>query len=238
MRQIILDTETTGLSPDAGDRIVEIGCVELSNRRVTTNHLHLYLNPQRANSVEALRIHGLTDEFLATKPIFKSIAEEFLAFVAGAEIIIHNAPFDVGFLDMELERIGRGRFKSHVGRVTDSFAMARDIYPGKSNSLDALCKRLEVDNSGRGHHGALLDAELLAEVYLRMTRGQGELVVDPGSQRGGATAQERVDLSAFQFASVTPSAEELKAHDAMLGKIDKDCKGATIWRRYLDSAVA
>jgi DNA polymerase-3 subunit epsilon len=124
--------------------------VELSNRRVTTKHLHLYLNPQRANSLEALRIHGLTDDFLATKPVFKSIADEFLAFVAGAEIIIHNAPFDVGFLDMELERIGRGRFKSHVGRVTDSFAMARDIFPGTSNSLDALCKRLEAHDARPG----------------------------------------------------------------------------------------
>jgi DNA polymerase-3 subunit epsilon len=232
MRQIVLDTETTGLSPDSGDRIVEIGCVELSNRRVTDRHIHFYVNPERANSLEALRVHGITDEFLASKPLFRTIADEFLAFVDGAEIIIHNAPFDVGFLDMELARIGRGKFKSLVGRVTDSIAMARDIYPGKSNSLDALCKRLEVDNSGRGHHGALLDAELLAEVYLRMTRGQGELVVDPNSQRGGAREQERFDLSAFAFAQVVATPAEITAHEAMLARIDKESKGATLWRRY------
>ncbi|MFM2068219.1 MAG: hypothetical protein RLZZ584_3128 [Pseudomonadota bacterium] len=232
MRQIVLDTETTGLSPDTGDRIIEIGCVELSNRRVTSNHLHCYVNPERANSIEALRVHGITDAFLADKPVFRAIAEEFLAFVAGAEIIIHNAPFDVGFLDMELERIGRGRFRQHVGRVTDSFAMARDIFPGKSNSLDALCRRLEVDNSGRGHHGALLDAELLAEVYLRMTRGQGELVVDPGSQRGGTGSGPRADFTGLMSAPIVATPEELAAHEAMLARIDKESKGATVWRRF------
>jgi DNA polymerase-3 subunit epsilon len=232
MRQIVLDTETTGLSPQTGDRIVEIGCVELSNRRVTAHTLHRYVNPERANSREALEVHGITDDFLADKPIFKVIADEFLAFVVGAEIIIHNAPFDVGFLDMELERIGRGKFKQHVGRVTDSFAMARDIFPGKSNSLDALCRRLEVDNSGRAHHGALLDAELLAEVYLRMTRGQGELVVDPNSQRGSAASGARADFSGYVPVPIIATPDELAAHEAMLAKIDKESKGATLWRCY------
>ena len=172
MRQIFLDTETTGLSPDAGDRIIEIGCIEMLNRRLTGHDLHFYLNPERPNSEDAVRIHGLTDEFLADKPLFASIADELLAYLAGAEVVIHNAAFDIGFLDAELRRAGKGRIQDAVARVTDSLQMAREAYPGKSNSLDALCRRLEVDNTGRSLHGALLDAGLLAEVYLRMTRGQ------------------------------------------------------------------
>jgi DNA polymerase-3 subunit epsilon len=178
MRQIFLDTETTGLSPDSGDRIVEIGCVEMVNRRLTGNNRHFYLNPERKNNEEAVRVHGLTDEFLADKPLFSAVADDLIAYWAGAEIIIHNAAFDVGFLDAELKRIGKPLFHAHVASVTDSLLMARDMFPGKSNSLDALCKRLEVDNSSRTLHGALLDAELLAEVYIRMTRGQGSLVID------------------------------------------------------------
>ncbi|MFM2119441.1 MAG: hypothetical protein RL722_909 [Pseudomonadota bacterium] len=239
MRQIMLDTETTGLSPDSGDRIVEIGCVELLNRRLTQRNLHRHVNPERANSVEALRIHGLSDQFLATQPTFKHIADELLEFVEGAEIIIHNAAFDVGFLDAELARIGRKPFKSYVARVVDSFAMARDIYPGKSNSLDALCKRLEVDNSSRVHHGALLDAELLAEVYLRMTRGQGELVIDPNAQGAGGAGATRIDLSAFaDLPLASASEEEALNHEAMLARIDKDSGGKTLWRRYLAGQAA
>src|SRR3954451_24201347 len=158
MRQVFLDTETTGLSPESGDRIIEIGCVELLNRRLSGRNLHFYVNPQRASHEDAVKVHGLTDEFLADKPLFAAIADELLEFVAGAEIIIHNAGFDVGFLNEELRRLGRHKFPGHVGAITDSLLMARDIFPGKANSLDALCKRLEVDNSNRALHGALLDA--------------------------------------------------------------------------------
>ena len=180
MRQIFLDTETTGLSADQGDRVVEIGCVELFNRKLTGNNLHIYLNPGRDSHEEALKVHGLTTEFLRDKPKFEQIADEFLAFVQDAEIIIHNAAFDVGFLYVELQRAGKLPFKEHVASVVDTLAMAKEIFPGKRNSLDALCSRLEVDNSGRTLHGALLDAELLADVYINMTRGQDALLMDSG----------------------------------------------------------
>jgi DNA polymerase-3 subunit epsilon len=173
MRQIFLDTETTGLSPESGDRIVEVGCIEMHNRRLTGRNKHFYLNPERKGSEEAIRIHGLTDQFLADKPVFGAIADELMEFLAGAEIIIHNASFDVGFLNEELRRLGRPKFVEHGLTIVDSLTMAREMFPGKSNSLDALCKRLEVDNTNRALHGALLDAGLLAEVYIRLTRGQG-----------------------------------------------------------------
>ena len=234
MRQIFLDTETTGLSPDAGDRVIEIGCVEMLNRRLSGNDLHFYLNPQRPNSEDAVRIHGLSDEFLADKPLFASIADELLAFLAGAEVVIHNAAFDIGFLNAELRRIGKGRVEAVIERVTDSLQMAREMFPGKSNSLDALCKRLEVDNTGRSLHGALLDAGLLAEVYLRMTRGQESLVIDDlhgGEARGGeATA---VDLSAFALPVVEADADEITAHEAVLDAIEKASGGRTTWRRAM-----
>ena len=178
MRQIFLDTETTGLSPESGDRILEIGCVEMLNRRLSGRNLHFYLNPERRSSEDAARIHGLSDEFLADKPLFASIAGELLDYLAGAEIIIHNASFDLGFLNEELRRIGRPKLQTIAARITDSLLMAREAFPGKSNSLDSLCKRLEVDNTARSLHGALLDAGLLAEVYIRMTRGQESLVID------------------------------------------------------------
>ncbi len=178
MRQIFLDTETTGLSPENGDRIIEIGCIEMVNRRLTGRNLHHYLNPERPNSEDAVRIHGLTDEFLADKPLFAAIVEELLEYVSGAELVIHNAAFDLGFLDEELRRAGRAPLRAHVAGVVDSLLMAREMFPGKSNSLDALCRRLEVDNTNRALHGALLDAGLLAEVYIRMTRGQESLVID------------------------------------------------------------
>ena len=183
MRQIFLDTETTGLNADGGDRIVEIGCVEMVGRRLTGDNRHFYLNPQRPSHPDALRVHGLTEEFLADKPLFDAVADDLLAYLAGAEVIIHNAAFDVGFLDKELERCGRPGLATQVQQVTDSLLMAREMFPGKSNSLDALCKRLEVDNSNRTLHGALLDAGLLAEVYICMTRGQGSLVIDEGESR-------------------------------------------------------
>jgi DNA polymerase-3 subunit epsilon len=233
MRQIFLDTETTGLSPDAGDRVIEIGCVEMLNRRLSGNDLHFYLNPERPNSEDAVRIHGLSDEFLADKPLFASIADELLAYLAGAEVVIHNAAFDIGFLNAELRRIGKGRIEGVVGRVADSLQMAREMFPGKSNSLDALCKRLEVDNTGRSLHGALLDAGLLAEVYIRMTRGQESLVIDDlqgGSERGEVVA---IDLGAFTLAVIEAGADEIAAHEAVLDAIDKASSGRTVWRRAM-----
>jgi DNA polymerase-3 subunit epsilon len=230
MRQIFLDTETTGLSAESGDRIVEIGCIELDNRRPTGRTLHHYVNPQRSSHPDAVRVHGITDEFLADKPPFASIADELLSFVEGAEVIIHNAAFDVAFLDAELVRLKRPRFGEHVARVSDSLLLAREMFPGKGNSLDALCKRLEVDNSQRELHGALLDAGLLAEVYLRMTRGQGSLVIDAGSGAQGPLHKELVDLSRYTLPVQEPSADEHAAHQALLADLDKACGGKTLWR--------
>jgi len=230
MRQIFLDTETTGLSPDSGDRIIEIGCVEMLNRRLSGRTLHCYLNPERRNHEDAVKIHGLTDAFLADKPLFASVADELLAFVADAEIVIHNANFDVGFLNEELRRLGRPKFPGFVARVTDSLSMAREMFPGKSNSLDALCKRLEVDNSNRALHGALLDAGLLAEVYIRLTRGQNALMIDAGEGGAANAALEAVDFSRFELRVVPADAAEAAAHAAVLAEIDKASGGATVWR--------
>ena len=230
MRQIFLDTETTGLSPDSGDRIIEIGCLEMVNRRLTGQNKHFYLNPERPSSEGALQVHGLTDEFLADKPRFVEIADELLAYLAGAEIVIHNAAFDVGFLDAELRRVGCARIGDQVGRITDSLLMARNQFPGKSNSLDALCKRLEVDNTSRTLHGALLDAGLLAEVYIRMTRGQDSLVIDAHGQPGDSAATALHDLSGFTVLAVPVPLEELAAHLALLGALDKASGGRTLWR--------
>jgi DNA polymerase-3 subunit epsilon len=233
MRQIFLDTETTGLNAEGGDRIVEIGCVEMVGRRLTGESRHYYLNPQRASHPDALRVHGLTDEFLADKPLFEAVADELLDYLTGAEIIIHNAAFDVGFLDKELERCGRPGLAEKVHQVTDSLLMAREMFPGKSNSLDALCKRLEVDNSNRMLHGALLDAGLLAEVYICMTRGQGSLVIDEGEARDASGAIEIIDLSAFDLPMSLPSDEELAAHRAVLADIDKASRGKLLWQTDL-----
>lgn len=231
MRQVFLDTETTGLSFESGDRIVEVGCVELVNRRLTGRSKHFYINPQRPNSEDALKIHGLTDDFLADKPLFAAVADELVEFLDGAEVVIHNAAFDVGFIDAELARIGRPSFASIVSKVTDTLALAREMYPGKSNSLDALCRRLEVDNSNRTLHGALLDAGLLAEVYIRMTRGQDSLVIDISQADGtGALDGVVVDLSTFELIVVEPSAEELAAHALILADLDKASGGRTLWR--------
>jgi DNA polymerase-3 subunit epsilon len=230
MRQIFLDTETTGLSPDSGDRIIEIGCVEMHNRRLSGRTLHFYLNPERRSHEDAIRIHGLTDEFLADKPLFASVADELLEFVEGAEIIIHNAGFDVGFLNEELRRLGRPKFPGFVGRITDSLVMAREMFPGKANSLDALCKRLEVDNSNRSLHGALLDAGLLAEVYIRLTRGQNSLVIDGGEMTAAQAALEAVDFSQLDLRVLPASAAEALAHAAVLTELDKASGGKTVWR--------
>ncbi|GAP36866.1 DNA polymerase III subunit epsilon [Piscinibacter sakaiensis] len=230
MRQIFLDTETTGLSADNGDRIIELGCIEMVGRRLSGRTLHHYLNPERRNHEDAVKVHGLTDEFLADKPLFAQVVDEFLAFVAGAELIAHNAAFDVGFLDMELRRLGRGRLADHVAGVTDTLLMAREIYPGKANSLDALCKRLEVDNTHRTMHGALLDAGLLAEVYIRLTRGQDALVIDVGETADTLAAATPIDFSAYVLPVWTASDDEAAAHERVLAEIDKASGGKTRWR--------
>ncbi len=230
MRQIFLDTETTGLSPESGDRIIEIGCLEMNNRRMTGETLHFYLNPERRNHPDAVKVHGLTDEFLADKPLFASVVDELLEFVAGAEIVIHNAGFDVGFLNEELRRVGRPQFPGFVTKITDSLLMAREMFPGKANSLDALCKRLEVDNSNRALHGALLDAGLLAEVYIRMTRGQNSLVIDGGESSAAQAALDAVDFGALNLVVVHADDAEAAAHTALLAELDKASGGKTIWR--------
>lgn len=231
MRQIFLDTETTGLSAEGGDRLIEIGCLEMVNRRLTGGHLHLYVNPERPSSEDAFKVHGISDEFLADKPRFAEVAEQLLAYVAGAEVIIHNAAFDVGFIDAELRRAGRGALREHVASVTDSLLLAREMYPGKSNSLDALCRRLEVDNTHRTLHGALLDAGLLAEVYIRMTRGQDSLVIDAGEEAAtGEVALAGIDFSAFDLPVLAPSAQELAAHEASIADVDKASGGKAVWR--------
>ena len=238
MRQIFLDTETTGLSPDSGDRIVEIGCVEMLNRRLSGRNLHFYLNPQRSSHEEALKVHGLTDEFLADKPLFANVVDEFIEFVEGAEIIIHNANFDVGFLNEELRRVGRPKFPGHVAQITDSLLMAREMFPGKANSLDALCRRLEVDNSNRALHGALLDAGLLAEVYIRLTRGQNSLVIDGTDQSAGEALLEAIDFSQLVLRVISADEPEAAAHETLLREIDKASGGKTVWRKNAALAVA
>jgi len=234
MRQIFLDTETTGLSADQGDRIIEVACIELDNRRFSGRRFHHYVNPGRSSHPDAVRVHGITDEFLADKPAFEAVAEELLAFVEGAEVIIHNAAFDLAFLDAELKRLGRPRFASHCTKVTDSLLMAREQFPGKSNSLDALCRRLEVDNSGRDLHGALIDADLLAQVYLAMTRGQKALVID-ATEAAAADGGEQAfagaaDLRAFALPLLSASDAERQAHDEVLRGLDKACKKGAVWR--------
>jgi DNA polymerase-3 subunit epsilon len=238
LRQIFLDTETTGLSPESGDRVIEIGCVELVNRRLTGRNLHFYVNPERRSHEDALKVHGLTEEFLTDKPLFAHVVDELVEYVGGAEIIIHNAAFDIGFLDVELRRIGRPGFATHVARVTDSLSMARESFPGKSNSLDALCKRFEVNNSGRNLHGALLDAGLLAEVYVRMTRGQDSLVIDAADALAAEMAARPIDFSALNLIVIVADAGETAAHEAVLAEIDKASSGCTVWRRLVVEAVA
>ncbi|MEY2891032.1 MAG: polymerase subunit epsilon [Pseudomonadota bacterium] len=237
MRQIFFDTETTGLRAEGGDRLVEIGCVEMVSRRLTGNNKHFYINPERASDEEAVRIHGLTTAFLADKPKFAEVADELLEYMAGAELIIHNAVFDVGFMNEELRRLGRPKLPTLVGRVTDSLLMAREMFPGKANSLDALCKRLEVDNTSRTFHGALLDAELLAEVYIRMTRGQNSLVIDAGESssagRSGGPVIEAIDFAQFTLAVTALSEAEAEAHERVLKEIDKSSGGKTKWRELV-----
>lgn len=237
MRQIFLDTETTGLNAESGDRIIEIGCVEMLNRRLSGNNLHFYLNPERSSHEDAVKVHGLTDEFLADKPLFAAVADELMDYLAGAEILIHNAAFDIGFLNAELKRLGRPAFEAQVGSITDTLLMAREMFPGKSNSLDALCKRLEVDNASRSLHGALLDAGLLAEVYIRMTRGQDSLVIDEVEAAGTEVTVEAIDLSRFDLPVIRADAAELEMHTKLIAELDKSSGGKAVWKPA-EAAVA
>ena len=234
MRQIILDTETTGLEPAQGHRIVELACVEMVNRTLTGNHLHLYLNPDRDSDPEALAVHGLTTEFLSAYPRFGEVAQQFVEFIRGAELIIHNAAFDVRFLNAELERIGMPPVDQLCEKITDSLLYARELHPGKRNSLDALCERYGISNAHRTLHGALLDSELLADVWLAMTRGQDALIMDFSESdektTGGTSGVAGVDTSSLRV--VVAGVDEVAAHQAYLELLDKAVKGACVWRAY------
>jgi DNA polymerase-3 subunit epsilon len=226
MRKVVLDTETTGLDPSMGHRIIEIGAVEILNRRVTGEVFHVYLNPERDIDPGAVEVHGLTAEFLQDKPHFPEVVKEFLHFLEAAELVIHNAPFDVGFLNAELARLDVGTLQDHCHGVTDTLRMAREMHPGQKNNLDALCRRYEVDNSGRSFHGALLDAQLLAEVYLAMTRGQDSLAIEqvvlPTGRRIPADANVRVRV-------LQASDAELAAHTEYLKAMAKDGADVPAW---------
>lgn len=232
MRQIVLDTETTGLEPADGHRIIEIGCIEILDRRVTRNSFQTYLNPEREVDPGALEVHGITNHFLKDKPRFAEVAEDFLKFVTGAELVIHNAAFDVGFINHELKRMQNPVSDiAAVCGVLDTLEMARRLHPGQKNSLDALCKRYSVDNSGREYHGARLDAQLLAEVYLAMTGGQAALVLDAEAQATGSRGARgrQVDRKGLKLTVLRASAEERAAHEAKLEEVAKASGGKRLW---------
>lgn len=234
MRQIVLDTETTGLNPRTGDRVIEVGCVELNNRMLTGNNFHRYINPERDSEEGALAVHGLTTEFLRDKPKFAEIAQELREYIQGAEVIIHNAPFDLGFLNNEFKLLGLPPFVEHCSGVIDTLVNAKEMHPGKRNSLDALCDRYGVSNSHRKLHGALLDAELLADVYLSMTRGQNSLSMDVEEEvADGGGLLEAVPLAEVMI--LAASSDELAEHESVLGGLDKAVKGACIWRNYAEA---
>ena len=236
VRQIILDTETTGLEVGEGHRVIEIGCVELLSRRVTSNNFHHYLNPDRAIDAGAQEVHGISNDFLADKARFADIAPSLLEYLRGAELVIHNAAFDVGFLDKELERAGYGERLGQICGIVDTVSMARRMHPGQKASLDALCKRYGIDNSNRDLHGALLDARLLAEVYLAMTGGQGALVLDreaAGTKSGSSALEglrELLETAAAPLRVIRAQDEELVAHRERLAGIDKKSGGKLLWR--------
>jgi len=234
MRQIVLDTETTGLNPRTGDRVIEVGCVELKNRMLTGNNFHRYINPERDSEEGALAVHGLTTEFLRDKPKFAEIAAELRDYIEGAEVIIHNAPFDLGFLNNEFKLLGLPPFSQHCSGVIDTLVNAKEMRPGKRNSLDALCDFYGVSNSHRKLHGALLDAELLADVYLNMTRGQNSLTMDLEVEvADGGGLLEAVALA--EVIVLRASADELAEHEDLLGGLDKAVKGSCIWRNYAEA---
>lgn len=242
MRQIVLDTETTGLEPSQGHRIIEIGCVEVVNRRLTGRHYHQYINPERVVEEGAIEVHGITNEFLVDKPVYSQIAQDFFDFVKGAQLVIHNAPFDIGFLNHESKLLGPkgyGDITEYCG-VIDTLVMAREKHPGQRNNLDALCKRYGVDNSQRDLHGALLDAEILADVYLLMTGGQtalslGASQTENDSNSGGASGIQRLASDRVALPVIAATNEELAAHDQKLASIDKSSGGNCVW---LKDAVA
>ena len=232
MRRIVLDTETTGLNARLGDRIIELGCVEILDRRLTGNHFHRYVNPERESEAGALKVHGITSEFLQDKPKFREVSAEFLDYVRGAELVIHNAAFDVEFLNQELALLELPPIGEHCAAIVDTLKLAKGLHPGKRNSLDALCERYQINNAHRTLHGALLDAELLAEVYLAMTRGQESLGIEleqpapARDQTRGDGGFERPALLVLQ-----PSPEEREAHERALDRIEQHSKGASLWRR-------
>jgi len=233
MRQIVLDTETTGLEPRQGHRIIEIGCVEVIDRRITDNRYHQYINPERDIDEGAVEVHGITTAFLADKPRFADVVDDFLNFIRGAELIIHNAPFDVGFIDHELNLLNQPQ--NHIRNictVLDTLVLARKMHPGQKNNLDALCKRYSIDNSQRELHGALLDAEILADTYLAMTGGQTTLslgsVHDQENAQSGSVQPRVVEL-AGRLKIIKANEEEIKAHEARLAAIDKASGGKCVW---------
>jgi DNA polymerase-3 subunit epsilon len=232
-RQIVLDTETTGIDPKSGHRIIEIGCVELVNRRLTGNNFHVYINPQRSIEEEAIDVHGITNEFLQGKPLFQDVAQEFFEFIKGAELVIHNAPFDVGFMDHEFALLNQGYPPTHeYCDVLDTLVMARNLHPGQKNNLDALCRRYDIDNTKRTLHGALLDSEILADVYLGMTGGQKKLNLASGNESEDQNQQGdiiRLSSDRQPLKVIMASADEIIAHEERLKVVNKD--GETIWQQ-------
>jgi DNA polymerase-3 subunit epsilon len=228
MRFVVLDTETTGLEVRQGHRLIEIGCIEVAGRQVTEHYFHEYVNPERAVDEGAFQVHGISDKMLQDKPLFAKIAKAFLDFVQGSTLIIHNASFDIGFLNAELERLSLGKIDEYVEGVIDSLAMAREMFPGKRNNLDALCDRLGVNNGHRQLHGALLDSQILAEVYLAMTRGQDNLVIDLNASSTDPSVP-KVNLSVLELVELEASEEELTLHAAYLEALNKESKGTCVW---------
>ena len=234
MRQVVLDTETTGIGAEKGHRIIEIGCVELIDRKLTGRHYHQYVNPERSSDEEAVGVHGITDEFLADKPVFGQVAQAFYEFIEGAELVIHNAPFDIGFMDAEFRRLNMPMTNTYC-TVLDTLVMARDMRPGQRNSLDALCKSYGIDNSHRELHGALLDAEILSDVYLMMTGGQTDLMfsaetAESAKDLARAKLEQLANVNAETLPIVRATAIELSAHEEIMDILDKKSDGA-IWRR-------
>jgi DNA polymerase-3 subunit epsilon len=229
MRKVILDTETTGLNPATGDRIIEIGCVEMVGRRLTDRTFHYYINPERDIDAGAFAVHGLSREFLSDKPVFGNIVEQLIEFVDGAEIVIHNAPFDLGFLDNEFALLKRQPFRNLASKITDTLLDARQMFPGKRNSLDALCERFAISNQHRTLHGALLDAQLLAEVYVAMTRGQEDLSIDLIDYTVGADASGHAKPLPTDLKIMTASEDDLAQHEKILTEIAKTSKKDPVW---------
>lgn len=234
MRQIVLDTETTGLEPKQGHRIIEIGCVELYHRRKTNNQYQQYLNPEREIEDGAYDVHGISNEFLADKPVFADAAQEFINFIRDSELIIHNAPFDVGFINAELKKLGPqwGKIEDYC-TIVDTLVMAREMHPGQKNSLDALCKRYEIDNSHRDLHGALLDAQILVDVYLVMTGGQVDLLLHEEQTENGRNMGEvrKLDPNRPRLRVIEPTSEEIEAHVSKLETVDRESNGNCLWKK-------